>query len=106
MEAVDGELVADLLQHPALGLGDAAVGGGHVAGQRIGGFPEPFGEEAAHEGEELVEQPFQRLIERRKLFSYRYPGFWKSMDTHKDTVYLSTLCAEGPGPWLGAPGSA
>jgi glucose-1-phosphate cytidylyltransferase len=41
-----------------------------------------------------------------ELYAFSHHGFWKSMDTYKDTVDLGTLCAEGPGPWLRPPGSA
>ena len=51
------------------------------------------------EGEELVEQPFQRLIGHRKLFSYRYSGFWKSMDTFKDKIDFDRMYARGNSPW-------
>ena len=34
-------------------------------------------------GEELVLEPFQRLIARQQLFSYKYTGFFGVMDTFK-----------------------
>jgi len=52
------------------------------------------------EGEELVEQPFQRLIERRQLGVYRYHGFWRSMDTFKDKITLDRMEARGDCPWM------
>lgn len=51
------------------------------------------------EGEELVEAPFQRLIQQRKLFSYKYSGFWKSMDTFKDKIEFDRMHAKGDSPW-------
>jgi glucose-1-phosphate cytidylyltransferase len=51
------------------------------------------------EGEELVEQPFQRLIAEGKLMSYRSPGFWQCMDTFKDKQLLDDLNARGTPPW-------
>ena len=51
------------------------------------------------EGDELVEQPFQRLIEKRKLSVYRHHGFWQSMDTVKDKLLLDTLDSRGDCPW-------
>jgi glucose-1-phosphate cytidylyltransferase len=50
-------------------------------------------------GEELVEQPFLRLIERGKLFAREYPGFWRCLDTFKDLQALEGLLARGNGPW-------
>jgi glucose-1-phosphate cytidylyltransferase len=51
------------------------------------------------EGEELVEEPFQRLIERNQLVSYRYGGFWATMDTFKEKQYLDELYSKGNAPW-------
>jgi glucose-1-phosphate cytidylyltransferase len=53
-----------------------------------------------NEGEELVEQPFQRLIERRQLGVYRHLGFWRSMDTFKDKITLDRMEARGDCPWM------
>ncbi|RPH60810.1 MAG: glucose-1-phosphate cytidylyltransferase [Burkholderiales bacterium] len=50
-------------------------------------------------GEELVEQPFQRLIARRKLVSYRYRGFWRQMDTFKDKITFDRMEGRGDCPW-------
>ena len=53
------------------------------------------------EGEELVLEPFQRLIERRRLSAFRYEGFWRAVDTFKDLTEMEALLAQGPGPWEG-----
>lgn len=50
-------------------------------------------------GEELVEQPFQRLIEERKLMAHDYDGFWRCVDTFKDLQALEQLYAQGRAPW-------
>jgi glucose-1-phosphate cytidylyltransferase len=52
-----------------------------------------------HEGEELVEQPFGRLIEKKKLLSYEWDGFWQCMDTFKDKITYERLEAKGDCPW-------
>ena len=39
-------------------------------------------------GEELVVEPFQRLIDRQQLVGYRNPGFWACMDTLKEKMML------------------
>jgi glucose-1-phosphate cytidylyltransferase len=49
--------------------------------------------------EELVLQPFDRLIRERELIGYPYDGFWTSMDTFKDKQYLENLYASGGAPW-------
>jgi glucose-1-phosphate cytidylyltransferase len=50
-------------------------------------------------GEELVEEPFGRLIAEEKLLAYRYDGFWAPMDTLKDLQTLETLYQSGQAPW-------
>jgi glucose-1-phosphate cytidylyltransferase len=55
--------------------------------------------DAIHPGEELVEQPFARLIENGKLVAYRYEGFWKAMDTVKDKLSYDQMDARGERPW-------
>lgn len=52
-----------------------------------------------HENEELVNGPFQRLIDERQLIGYQYDGFWASMDTFKDKQHLESLYAGGNAPW-------
>jgi glucose-1-phosphate cytidylyltransferase len=52
-----------------------------------------------HPGEELVEEPFRRLIERQKLETCPYTGFWRCVDTFKDLQALETLYAKGRAPW-------
>jgi glucose-1-phosphate cytidylyltransferase len=51
------------------------------------------------DGEDLVEEPFQRLIARDQLVAYPYDGFWQAMDTFKDRQRLEQLYAEGNAPW-------
>jgi glucose-1-phosphate cytidylyltransferase len=50
-------------------------------------------------GEELVEEPFQRLISEQKLVSYNHIGFWASMDTFKDKQKLDDTFLHGNPPW-------
>jgi glucose-1-phosphate cytidylyltransferase len=52
-----------------------------------------------NEGEELVSEPFGRLIERRLLTTYRHLGFWQSMDTLKDKISFDRMEAQGNCPW-------
>jgi glucose-1-phosphate cytidylyltransferase len=51
-------------------------------------------------GEELVEEPFKRLVEREEIVAYRYDGFWEPMDTIKDKQRLDSLADSGKPPWL------
>ncbi|HKQ13730.1 MAG TPA: sugar phosphate nucleotidyltransferase [Steroidobacteraceae bacterium] len=52
-----------------------------------------------NEGEELVEQPFHRLIDRNLLGTYRHDGFWQAMDTFKDKIAFDRREARGDCPW-------
>ena len=51
------------------------------------------------EGEELVQEPFQRLIEKKQLVAYPYDGFFASMDTFKDKQTLDDLYNTSKAPW-------
>ena len=59
-------------------------------------------------GDELVEEPFQRLIADGKLSVLPYTGFWRCCDTFKDLQVLEGLLRRGDAPWelwrLFAPG--
>jgi glucose-1-phosphate cytidylyltransferase len=37
-------------------------------------------------GEELVEEPFVRLIQEKKLLGYQTNAYWRSIDTYKDLL--------------------
>ncbi len=50
-------------------------------------------------GDELVNEPFQRLINKEQLISYQYGGFWASMDTFKDKQTLDNRYSQGNPPW-------
>lgn len=52
------------------------------------------------DGEELVEQPFQRLIQAKKLYTHKYEGFWAAMDTFKDKKRFDSLYESGNTPWV------
>jgi len=51
------------------------------------------------EKEELVSEPFQRLMKEKQLIGYAYDGFWASMDTFKDKQQLDSLWSSGQAPW-------
>src|SRR5574338_72835 len=51
------------------------------------------------DGEELVEQPFRRLIEERMLVAYSHEGFWACMDTFKEKQDLDDVFSRGNAPW-------
>jgi glucose-1-phosphate cytidylyltransferase len=51
------------------------------------------------QGEELVVEPFQRLIAARELIAYPHDGFWQNMDTFKDRQRFEELLQAGEAPW-------
>jgi glucose-1-phosphate cytidylyltransferase len=52
-----------------------------------------------HEGEELVLEPFRRLMAEEQLVAYEYHGFFGAMDTFKDKQRLDDLYESGKAPW-------
>ena len=51
------------------------------------------------EGEEMVEEPFRRLIEADQLLAFKHEGFWRPMDTLKDKDVLEDMVEQGTMPW-------
>ncbi len=51
------------------------------------------------EGEELVYEPFRRLMAKRQLVTYRYDGFFMCMDTFKEKRTIDDMVANGNAPW-------
>ncbi|MBV9359165.1 MAG: glucose-1-phosphate cytidylyltransferase [Chloroflexi bacterium] len=50
-------------------------------------------------GEDLVEEPFRRLIRAHALLGYRHTGFWAPMDTLKEWQSIQIRSAQGDTPW-------
>ena len=50
-------------------------------------------------GDELVEEPFRRLIAEGQLLSYPHNKFWACMDTYKERQELEDLFSKGAAPW-------
>src|SRR5271165_3051800 len=50
-------------------------------------------------GEDLVIEPFERLIAERQLLAIPHEGFWRNMDTFKDKMQLDDMVARGQVPW-------
>jgi len=86
---LDDGLVRDI-RH--VGGSDLWINGGFFAFKR-----EIF--DYLKEGEELVEEPFQRLIRLEQLTAYRHRGFWACMDTLKDKQAFDDMSARGETPW-------
>jgi glucose-1-phosphate cytidylyltransferase len=52
-----------------------------------------------NDGEELVLEPFSRLIEANQLMAYKHEGFWRCMDNLKDRQILEEMVEQGKMPW-------
>jgi glucose-1-phosphate cytidylyltransferase len=50
-------------------------------------------------GEDLVLEPFDRLIEDDQLLAYKHRGFWAPLDTLKDLELLESRYEAGQTPW-------
>ncbi len=50
-------------------------------------------------GDELVLEPFARLIEQDQLMAHRYEGFWMAMETFKDKRALDDMYEQEDAPW-------
>lgn len=51
------------------------------------------------DGEELIAEPFQRLINEKNLIGYKYDKFWQCMDTFKEQQELNDMFEQGDAPW-------
>jgi glucose-1-phosphate cytidylyltransferase len=55
--------------------------------------------EYLRDGEELVREPFHRLLDAGRLTGYQYDDFWMAMDTFKDRQQLEEIYTRGNAPW-------
>jgi glucose-1-phosphate cytidylyltransferase len=88
---VDLDAEGDVASIQSVNESDLLINGGFfVLRQEIFDYMEP--------GEELVIEPFARLIKERRLLGYRYENFW-CMDTFKEQQQLTDLYNSGRAPW-------
>ncbi len=87
--SVDGDMASSIAP---IGRSGLLINGGYFAFRS-----EIF--DYIHPGEELVEQPFQRLIREEQLIAYRSDAYWACMDTFKDRQQLEDLYTKGKAPW-------
>jgi glucose-1-phosphate cytidylyltransferase len=90
MISVDPDGIVNSIEHIA--KSEARINGGFFIFRR-----EVF--QYIKEGEELVEQPFRRLISEGQLLSYAHNGFWACMDTFKELQELEDLYRRGDALW-------
>ncbi len=50
-------------------------------------------------GEELLHEPFQRMVAARDVSAYIHEGFWACMDTFKEKRMLDDIHNMGAAPW-------
>lgn len=86
----DGDSHVTRISHA--GTSNTWINGGYfVLKQKIFDYIKP--------GEDLVDEPFQRLIEARELMTIQHTGFWACMDTFKERQQLEDLWSKGAAPW-------
>jgi glucose-1-phosphate cytidylyltransferase len=89
VEEGNGSLVSGI---HAINNGSVRINGGYfIFKKRIFDY--------IREREELVSEPFQRLVHEEQLVGYKYDGFWAGMDTFKDKQQLESLWDTGAAPW-------
>jgi glucose-1-phosphate cytidylyltransferase len=50
-------------------------------------------------GEDMMEEPFQRMIAAGDVAAYAHDGFWACMDTFKEKKLLEDIHRAGDAPW-------
>jgi glucose-1-phosphate cytidylyltransferase len=91
MIKMDADGVVTSIEHVAKS-GAKINGGFMVLRQEIFGY--------MHDGEELVEEPFRRLIGEGRLMAYQHDGYWACMDTYKEKQDLDDVFGRGNAPWV------
>jgi len=87
---MDAKGVVKNIEH--IGKSGARMNGGFMVLR-----PEVFN--YIRDGEELVEEPFRRLIGEGKLMAYPHEGYWACMDTFKEKQDLEDMFGRGNAPW-------
>lgn len=76
---------------PAAASGLRINGGFFVFDQKVFDYIRP--------GEDLISEPFARLIAEDQLTAFNYDGFWAGMDTFKDRQELDDMYQRGDAEW-------
>ena len=85
----DGSVVTDIVD---VRQGGMWINGGYfILRNRIFDYME--------DGDELVVEPFRRLIGEKKLITYPHDSFWACMDTFKEQQHLDEMYRQGPAAW-------
>jgi len=53
------------------------------------------------EGDQTIWEraPMEKLSKEGQMVAFEHQGFWQSMDTLRDKIYLEELWASGKAPW-------
>jgi len=87
---LNGDGIVNDIEHVA--HSNVVINGGHfVLKQEIFDYMEP--------GDELVEEPFVRLIKENQLAGYQHKGFFVCMDTFKERQVLDDMFINDRAPW-------
>ena len=91
-EAATDGLVSGFLEKPK-GDGSWINGGFFVCESSVFDF--------IGDGDDVVfeQHPLQSLAQKNQLVAFKYPGFWKCMDTLKDKNELNEMWSSGSAPW-------
>ncbi len=89
---VDVDCDGQVRQLQPVGKSDLWINGGYFI------FKRDIFDYICH-GEELVQEPFYKLIAKGELVAYRNPGFWACMDTLKEKKMFDEMYACGDTPW-------
>lgn len=89
IKAADDGTVSNIAHVTEVGL--QINGGFFVMHKRIFDYINP--------GEDIVNEPFVRMIAEGQLGTFRYDGFWACMDTFKEKRMLEDIHNRGDAPW-------
>lgn len=53
-----------------------------------------------NDGEELVEEPFNRLVKEQQIIGYKNRSFWGCIDTMKEKKAFDDMYSSGNTPWM------
>ena len=90
MIRADASGVVTDVQH-VTDIGLRINGGFFVLNQRVFDYVRP--------GEDLMDEPVQRMIADRQMRAHPYDGFWACMDTFKEKKLLEDIYNAGVAPW-------
>lgn len=89
---VDADENGRVTRIQAIGKSDTWMNGGYFV------FSQEFFKYLG-ENEEMVEEPFDRLMREDRLCTMKHAGFWSCMDTYKELQMLHDMHSRDETPW-------